>query len=251
MTRIDVWVARFDEGPDGGAAGTAEAAGVAEAERAGLALLDTHERARAARFVRPVDRRRFVAAHALLRRTLADHTGVAPADLVIEGRPCVRCGEPHGKPGLVGRGPEFNLTHSAGVVAVAVSSDRAVGLDVQESRNIDHRGLARRFFSPAERADIEARDDAAGLLRFHQLWARKEAVLKATGEGITAGLAEVDAREPAAGHVVVPARNELGPVMVVDVALPAALALPPAGPAYAMAVAAPGTDWTVHVHAAP
>lgn len=250
MTRIDVWVARFDEAPDGGAAGPDGGAAEA-AERAGIVLLDADELARAARFVRPVDRRRFVAAHALLRRTLAHHTGVAPANLVIEARPCVRCGEAHGKPGLVGRGPEFNLTHSAGVVAVAVSSDRAVGLDVQEARDIDHRGLARRFFSPAERADIEARDDAAGQRRFHQLWARKEAVLKATGEGITAGLAEVDTREPAAGPLVVPARNELGPVMVVDVPLPASLALPPAGPAYAMAVAAPGTDWTVHAHAAP
>lgn len=243
-TRIDVWVTAFDE-----RRGEAGDAGGEAAERAGLAVLDTDERARAARFVRPVDRRRFVVAHALLRRTLADYTGVAPADLVIEARPCLQCGEPHGKPGLVGPGPEFNLTHSAGVVAVAVAPDRPVGLDVQEMRELDHRGLSRRFFSPAERADIEAHGDAAGLERFHQLWARKEAVLKATGEGITGGLGEVDAREPLSGPLVVPARDERGPLMVVDVPLPAGLDLT-AGEAYAMAVAAPGTDWAVRAHVA-
>jgi 4'-phosphopantetheinyl transferase len=72
-------------------------------------LLDEHERDRLARFRRPADRERYLAAHALARLVLAPLVGTA-ADALAFDRTC-RCGVPHGKPVLPG-GPGFSLSHA-------------------------------------------------------------------------------------------------------------------------------------------
>ena len=93
-----------------------------------------------------------------------------------------------GKPHLVRDvGIRFNVSHSGALLLVAVA-DQEVGVDVQEVRPLHNpEGVARRVLSPREQ---EAGAD------FFQAWARKEAVLKATGEGIRRGLAEVEVCPP-------------------------------------------------------
>jgi 4'-phosphopantetheinyl transferase len=137
-----------------------------------VALLDAHERARMDRFRRDADAARYLAAHALTRIVLGHHLGHAPAALVFD-RTC-RCGEQHGKPTLGGGGPEFSFTHAGVVVGVAVRDDGPVGLDVEPVRALpDLDSMARHVGAPAEPA------------AFFRAWTRKEALLKATGDGLT------------------------------------------------------------------
>jgi 4'-phosphopantetheinyl transferase len=138
-------------------------------------LLDAHERARLSRFRREADRARYLAAHALARLALAHAVGRPAADLAFDRR--CRCGKQHGKPVLRG-GPGFSLTHAGGLVGVAVHPQGPVGLDVEEERELtDLPALARHACSPAETATDPG--------SFFVLWTRKEALLKATGAGLT------------------------------------------------------------------
>ncbi|MFC5951174.1 4'-phosphopantetheinyl transferase family protein [Pseudonocardia lutea] len=144
-----------------------------------VALLDEHEHTRLAAFRRPADRARYLAAHALTRLLLGARLGADPAAITLD-RTC-RCGKPHGKPRLAaGTAPAFSLTHSGDRVGVALSDDGPVGLDVEEIRDLsDLARLAEHALSPAERTRPPA--DARAFLT---VWTRKEALLKATGEGL-------------------------------------------------------------------
>jgi 4'-phosphopantetheinyl transferase len=220
MTTVDVWLIDTDTWDRGSA----------------WHRLDADERHRAQRFLRPVDRSRFVVAHAALREVLGQHVGVPAHALRLTRRPCPSCGEPHGKPALdLPLAPEFNLSHSGRLVTVAIGGDRQVGVDVQEVTSVDHDTLARRFFSRGERHDVTSLPQSRAAERFHQLWARKEAVLKATGEGITADLAAVDTREGNDGRVIV-TRPPHHSIVVRDLDVPNG---------YHAAVAAPADDWSL------
>ena len=149
-----------------------------------VALLDADERTRLGRFHHEADRRRFRAAHALVRVVLARYVGGAPGALRFVHR-CGACGGPHGKPALVGADLEFSLSHAGERVAVAVCL-APTGLDVEaRTRDLDPLALAGIALAPAERLVLEAlhaADRSAALLRY---WTRKEAVLKATGQGLS------------------------------------------------------------------
>jgi 4'-phosphopantetheinyl transferase len=122
-------------------------------------------RQRAARFVRDVDRRRYLASHAALHEALG------------ESGPWVHGA--HGKPARAKPPPHFNLSRRDGAAAVAVSMTHEVGVDVETLRPIDDaRELAALHFTPQERDNVV---DDAGFLR---VWTRKEACMKATGLGL-------------------------------------------------------------------
>ena len=157
-------------------------------------LLSDEERRRASRLVLEQHRRRFVAAHSALRRILAGYTARRARELEFT------TGE-HGKPALATphgdsrRALEFNLSHSADLALVAVARERPVGVDLERwEREMDHLALATRFFSLAERASlaslVERRDDLVH--GFFAAWSRKEAYLKARGEGVMRGLHHFD-----------------------------------------------------------
>jgi len=147
-----------------------------------LNLLDAHERERLVRLRRAADRARYLAAHALVRLVLGHLLGTPPAALAID-RTC-RCGQQHGKPRLLGVGaPGFSLTHAGALVGVAVRPDGAVGLDVEHVRELsDLAGMARHVQSPAELARHPGSADPSA---FFTTWTRKEALLKATGDGLS------------------------------------------------------------------
>ncbi|MEL7048832.1 MAG: 4'-phosphopantetheinyl transferase superfamily protein [Pseudomonadota bacterium] len=123
-----------------------------------------------------------------LRLLLADGIGCG-ADAVAFGY------HDRGKPYLdagagadfLGKLPSFNLSHSGGVAALAVSSDGDVGIDIEAHRSINP-SIAKRYFSPLECAGLDKLDPAERLVRFFDLWVGKEAALKASGLGVGGGL---------------------------------------------------------------
>jgi 4'-phosphopantetheinyl transferase len=159
------------------------------------------ERERADRFAQPDDRRRWTRARGALRSILAAHAHAEPESIRIEPAACVKCGEPHGKPYLAEPetdGPlRFNISHSGELALVAVARGREVGVDVEalhDRRSVE--GIAERWFTDAEVAELSELGEAERLAAFYRLWARKEAYLKATAEGIMAERGSFDARDP-------------------------------------------------------
>ena len=169
-------------------------------------VLDDSERARAAAFDRPRDRQRFTVAHGVLRILAGRALGTRPAALAwIPG--------PYGKPELAPpwSGLHTSLSHSGDMIAAAISTGRPVGVDVQHLMpGLDTVGLSARFFPPDEAEYVAAgRDASARSDRFAQLWARKEAVVKAVGGRLWSNLTiavrdrdVVSCAEPASPHRV-------------------------------------------------
>jgi 4'-phosphopantetheinyl transferase len=148
------------------------------------ALLDDAERARAARFAFEEDRQSYIAAHALLRAELSRRAGRAPQDWRFAATAL-------GKPFLLEppRDLRFSLTHTRGMVAVAVAEGVEIGVDVEsDDRRAESMKLAERFFAPEEVALLRNVDGAARRELFFTIWTIKEAVVKATGQGLSRAL---------------------------------------------------------------
>lgn len=166
----------------------------------GCALLSPEEQATARAYLFPKHRARYIAARAFLRTVLAAYLGIGPEAVRLARGPT---GKPTLGSGSAGVDVRFNLSHSKGCAVCAVARGREVGVDVERVRPFrDPTRIVERVLSPGE-LDVyralapEVRD--AALLR---VWTCKEAYLKATGEGITRPLREVevvlDPRRPAA-----------------------------------------------------
>jgi 4'-phosphopantetheinyl transferase len=145
-------------------------------------LLSDAERQRADRFVFDRDRRRFIVARARLRELLAKRLGMEPESVELEYGT-------HGKPALARRRPgpdlRFNVSHSEDVAVYAFSWGRATGIDVEVVRVIrDADKIAARFFSHCENEAYRALDARDRPLGFFNCWTRKEAFIKAIGDGL-------------------------------------------------------------------
>ncbi len=154
------------------------------------ALLSADEQERRARLQHDADRDRFVVTHALKRLVLARHAGVAPPALRFTTGP-------HGKPALElgGRALHFNLSHSADLVLLAVAVV-PVGVDIEawtpQTTFAELLDLAEVAFAPAERAALRLTPERDRTRLFFDTWCRKEAYIKATGDGVSAGLDHFD-----------------------------------------------------------
>ena len=102
-------------------------------------------------------------------------------------------GKPALDAGVSGGDLHFNLSHSHDLAVVAVTDIAPVGVDVEFERTIpDWESVASRFFSPQEQAQLAAIDAGQRQHAFYNCWTRKEAVIKATGEGLSARLDSFD-----------------------------------------------------------
>lgn len=163
---IDVWLFDLDS------ALTPDAALAARVDSAGL------ERAR--RQIQPGHARRALVGQVALRTILAGYLAIEPAGL------CFTTGS-FGKPALsnqTGEPLHFNFSHSRGTAALAVSRTHAVGIDLEHEATVDP-GLPATILSARELKAFEMLPIPARVEAFHRIWARKEALLKAVGVGLS------------------------------------------------------------------
>jgi 4'-phosphopantetheinyl transferase len=148
------------------------------------ATLSLEEKQRAARFRSLELCERWTVARGALRCILATYARREPSALVFrEG--------PHGKPALTWPVEDipFNLSHTCGLALVAIAGSGRVGIDAETVRSeIEVEDLSRRFFAPAEAAEILALSPDARLAAFFTCWTRKEAFVKALGGGLSVPL---------------------------------------------------------------
>jgi 4'-phosphopantetheinyl transferase len=155
-------------------------------------LLDEVERERRDRYLRTEDRDRFTLGVAVSRLVLGPLLGVPP-DRVPLDRACPDCGKPHGRPTVAG-GPQLSVSHSGDRVAVAFASAGPVGVDVEAIRPLDA-GIERHVLAPDESAaSPSGAFDVDSLLSY---WTRKEAIVKATGDGLRASMPNITVSAPA------------------------------------------------------
>lgn len=195
--------------------------------------LTDDECARAERFRFEYLRRRFVVGRGILRSLLAHYLSVAPADILFgyghRGKPRLA----HVLPGL-----HFNMAHADDLALYAVSRDRELGVDVEPIRHLpDAQEVARQFFSAHEIAQLQSVSAAWWDTAFFCCWTRKEAYIKARGEGLFLPLDQFDVSvDPAA-----PARLIASRIAPDDVARWRLVALWPA-PGYVGALAVEGQN---------
>jgi 4'-phosphopantetheinyl transferase len=178
-------------------------------------LLSADERQRAERFVFQRDRRRYTVARARLRQLLGERLGAAPESLQFAYNR-------HGKPALARRPGErdlrFNVSHCGEVAAYAFTEGREVGVDVEEVRALpDADEVAMRFFAQRERAAYLSLPASERPQGFFNCWTRKEAFVKAIGEGLSHPLDTLDVSLAPAGWMLssfVPAAGLVGAVAV-------------------------------------
>lgn len=200
--------------------------------------LPEDERARAARFRFPVHRNRFIAAHRALRAILAHYLRTTAAALRFQY-------SGHGKPslasGVSGLDLHFNLSHSNELALVGVTLGRDIGVDIEQVRP-EFAGLdiAQRFFAPGEVAALRALPEPERASAFFRCWTRKEAFVKARGEGLSLPLDRFEVSlQPGVPAALLRAeleRDEASRWEIADVA-------PGAG--YAGAVAVRDRGWTL------
>jgi 4'-phosphopantetheinyl transferase len=205
------------------------------------ASLSAEERSYASRFVHEGDRTRYITTRGALRHILGGYVSSAPETIVFSFGA-------RGKPELsepLASWLGFNVSHSRDIALCAVARTRRVGIDVEYLRPVtDALDIAERFFSSGESAALRAIPHERRRSAFFACWTRKEAYVKALGEGLAVPLHsfEVSLADPelarlrSIGGSVEAARGWT----VCDVA---------PGPGYAGAVAVEGRDWAVvHCH---
>ena len=150
-----------------------------------LDLLDGDERARHDRYRAPAAQSQFLVSRALLRAVLACYADLSPADwrfdLNAYGKP--RVADCLQRPGL-----HFNVSHTEGLVALAVSGLPDLGLDVEHAGRavFSLEDLSARYFAPAEQALMAGMGDEAARARmFFDVWTLKESYIKARGTGLS------------------------------------------------------------------
>ena len=172
--------------------------------------LDTHERDRLEAIVEPRAARAYAVLHLLARDVLGRVVGTAPSVIELD-RTCARCGGQHGAPRVVGH-PHLHvsLSRTPELVAVAISVDAPVGVDVERVAGTGFAGFDAVATHPSELA-VDLDDHARAVS-----WVRKEAALKALGVGFVVDPAALTTPQPGRAAVVLPGRPA---VSVVDLAL--------------------------------
>jgi 4'-phosphopantetheinyl transferase len=154
------------------------------------AALSPEETARAKRFRSDQDRDRYIVQHGVLRSLLAGYLDCGPRQIDINT-------SAHGKPCLAGKDDEgslqFSLSHSGTYAAFAFGRYNSIGVDIEEIREIpEMEGIVTEHFTPHEKAVMLSCPIDTRVKTFYRFWTRKEAVLKAQGEGLLKSLDCVD-----------------------------------------------------------
>jgi 4'-phosphopantetheinyl transferase len=187
------------------------------------ALLGSVDLERRSRLTLPADRQRLTAAWVVARVVLGSATGTPPDRLRVD-RSCARCGRQHGKPWLpAAPALHISVAHSGSCVVVAVARGTPIGVDVEAVVELEPAELDLLVGATLAGEERGALAGSAGEDRAHGFttyWTRKEAVLKATGEGLASPLEELVVSPPSApprvlrwrGHEALVGRLSLHPL---------------------------------------
>lgn len=160
---VHLWHARFDW--------------LADRYNAFEDMLAAEERLRAARYMAETVRLRFVLARGMLRQVLAGYMDIIPNALRLAY-------SLRGKPFIPGSDLRFNLSHADGMIVLAITRGFEVGVDVERVRQMPEMAtVARDNFSLYEQASLWSLPQVDQLPAFFRIWTRKEAVVKALGDG--------------------------------------------------------------------
>lgn len=200
------------------------------------ATLSDDERARAARFVFPRHRVQYAACRGILRELLGRYLGTEPAEVRFRYTA-------HGKPALDDPATElrFNVSNCETLGLFAFAVGREVGVDLERLRPMDDAGaIAGRFFSVPENEVFRVVPESGRDAAFFRCWTRKEAYIKAVGEGLSMPLDRFDVTladgEPARLVATRPDPAEAERWTLREVEL---------GPEWIGAVVAGGRDWAL------
>ena len=171
--RVDVWRVRVDEPVRENSEGI---------------VLSADEIARASRFRFEKDRTRFTRCRSALRGLLADYLAIPATEVRFE---YLTSGKPQLAVEQNPRALQFNGSPSGDMALIAIGSEHWLGVDIEKIRSdVDTKSLAERFFSVRERAGLRGLPDHLRAAGFYACWTRKEAFLKATGDGLSFPLAD-------------------------------------------------------------
>lgn len=147
-------------------------------------ILSKTEKTRANRFVFPEHKERFIIVHGILRQLLAKYLHTKPEDLSF-------ITNKYGKPKI--DNINFNISHSRDLGLLAFAKNSAVGVDIEFiNKNFMNLDIAERFFSAHEVQTLSKLPVAERPQAFFNCWTRKEAFIKAIGEGLAFPLNKFD-----------------------------------------------------------
>jgi 4'-phosphopantetheinyl transferase len=149
-------------------------------------ILSDGERLQRDRFIFEVDRQMYALSHAMLRLLLAAYVDAGPREIEI-------LPDENGRPYLAAGGIDFNLSHTKGWAAVAISREARVGVDIEAAnRKVDSLLASSMILTDNERRDCFAQPVASRGKRFLSYWVLKESLLKGLGEGLSRRPAELE-----------------------------------------------------------
>jgi 4'-phosphopantetheinyl transferase len=211
---VQIWIAHLDS------------ISTKEIERL-VESLDTSERSRAEKFRSKQDRHRYVTAHGLLRLALGETLRRPANALVLEksgdGKPQLRQ-SPHDERRL-----KFNLSHAAGWALIAIGWDRELGADLESAESLpkDDESLSKLAARVLSKRELQIWNAIPNQVKrreaFLRMWTRKEAYVKATGEGLRHDLANIELPAGAAPFDVTSAKRPADRWIVHDLSVPAEL----------------------------
>ena len=157
-------------------------------------LLSKAELTRAARYRFERDRRRYKVRHGILRQLLARYLNCAAPKIEIRSD---EKGKPHAVDRTQAESLQFSLSHSAGMAVFAFTRATGIGIDIERISGFpEMQAFAEMNFTPVEIRELDDGAEGMRLETFFKLWARKEAVLKASGDGLAVPLNRVDVSSP-------------------------------------------------------
>jgi 4'-phosphopantetheinyl transferase len=158
-------------------------------------FLTEQERQRAAKFINPTHADRWTVARGYLRQILSQYLDLDPAEIEFTFGA-------QGKPAVLGRQIQFNLSHSRDRAVYGISAKFPIGIDLEYIHPLPVADLVDRFFSPAEKTSFHHLPIDIHQAAFFHAWTQKEAYLKACGTGLSTPLdrieVSIDPRTPAA-----------------------------------------------------
>ena len=155
-----------------------------------LETLSPEEQTRTEKFAFEKLQRRFVIRRVALRKLMGHCLNIAPDQINIElqenGKPIL--GKTHRESQI-----HFNLSTSEDFALIGITKRRKLGVDIEyHKRHTDYEKIAQRFFSPTEVAAFLELPEEQRLKGFYNCWTRKEAFIKAVGQGLSYPLKDFD-----------------------------------------------------------